>query len=42
MLLRDDVLDVVGKLAVLLEKQAILAAMGSSPADEVPRRGIHG
>ncbi len=41
MLLGDDVLDVVGQVAVLLLKQAVLATIGCPSADELPRCRVH-
>jgi ABC-type Zn2+ transport system substrate-binding protein/surface adhesin len=41
MLLRHDVLDVVGQPAVLLRQQAIFTAISCSPTDCVARSGIH-
>jgi hypothetical protein len=41
MLLRNDMLDVVGQLAILLAKQAIFASVVRSMPDKVPRSGIH-
>jgi hypothetical protein len=40
-LLRDNVLDVVGQLAVLLSELAILTTIGCTAPDEVARGDIH-
>jgi hypothetical protein len=41
-LFRDDMLNVVRQLAVLLPQQAVLATVIRSALDKVPRGGIHG
>ena len=41
MLLRNDMLDVVRQLTILLTQQAILTAVVRSTPDKVPRSGIH-
>jgi len=39
--LRNDMLDVVRQLTILLTQQAILTAVVRSTPDKVPRSGIH-
>jgi hypothetical protein len=41
MLFGGDVFNVVGKIAVFLAEQAVLATAGRPLPDELPRPGIH-
>jgi len=39
--LRDNMFNMMGEFSLLLAEQAIFAATAGTPADELPRRGIH-